>query len=524
MEQTIDNARTEVSSAVHSHLTVMVVDDDEHTREALRRSLETRHDRVLCCAAGDEALARLRAGDRPDLILLDLIMPGMNGWQFRVEQKNDPDLAPIPVIAMSGDHSPQAAAIDASAYLRKPIVEQTLMEAVERTAKDIQRRRSLARATELERIVSLGALLGGIAHEVNNPLAFILGNIDLLQRQLLSLACPQHTVEPFSVAAALRSLERLKTGAERIAAVMRCASMFASADLSAIETIDVHEVLESSIQVASNEIRHGAHLVRAYGDVPHVRGNAAKLGQVFLNLILNAVHAIRDDGGADHVIRIGTQRDAGHTVITVSDTATVLDPACLARLFAPAVPNDPAVARLHFVLAVSREVIEEMGGRLEVDDSAPHGVTFRVVLPGSTRTSFPAPQPKPPVRVEPDRPTVLIVDDEPLVCDLFAAMLSDSYEVAAFTSARAALASCLERDYGVILCDVMMPELNGMDLFDRVTAERPELRERFVFITGGAFTEHARLFLRQTSRPVVRKPCTRQELRDVVSQILTCSA
>lgn len=523
MNQTTNNASIKSASEVRARLTVMVIDDDEHTREALERTLETHGTNVVCCDGAAHALDRLRAGARPDMILLDLIMPGMNGWQFRVAQKNDPDLAAIPVIVMSDDHSAQAAAVDASAYITKPIDEPTLLEAVDRVANDIARRRSLARASEFERLVSLGSLLGGIAHEVNNPLAFILGNIDLLQRQLLSLACPQHAAEPFSVAAALRSLERLKTGAERVASVMRCASMFASADLAAIESMDVHEVLESSIQVASNEIRHGAHLVRAYGDVPRVRGNAAKLGQVFLNLILNAVHAIREDGRADHVIRIGTHAADNQTVIMISDTATVLDPACLAHLFQPAASNAPARSQMHFGLAVSREVIEEMDGRIEVDAHAPQGVAFRVTLPGSTRRSFPAPPPRPPIRVQPDRATVLIVDDEPLMCEVFAAMLSDSYEVAAFSSARAALAACLERDFNVILCDVMMPELNGMDLFDRATAERPEQHDRFVFITGGAFTEHARLFLRQTRRPVIRKPCTRQELRDLVERILTSS-
>lgn len=522
MDQTIDEDRR-LSPSTFAGMTVMVVEDDEHTREGLRLRLEANQARVVCCASGSEALARLRDGERPDLIVLDLTMPDMDGSRFRIEQKQHPEWAAIPVIALSGERAPRAETVDATAYLSKPVAAQTLLETVERVTRDLERSRSLAQASELERLVSLGALLGGIAHEVNNPLAFVFGGIDLLQRQLLSLACPSQAPEPFSVAAALRSLERLKTGAERIAAVVRSASMFASADLSCIEAIDVHEVLEASIQVASNEIRHGAHLVRSYEDVPHVQGNPAKLGQVFLNLLLHAVHAIRDDGGHDHVIRIGTALEQDAVVISVSDSATKMTSDAISRVFSHLSPSLPSGTRLHFGLAVSREVINEMGGRMELEAQEPQGVTFRVVLPGFTRVSYPAPPPRPPVRVSPERASVVIVDDEPMMCELFAAMLSDSYDVAAFSSSRAALASMLEVDFQVVLCDVMMPELNGMDLFDRVTSERPELRDRFVFITGGAFTEHARLFLRQTGRPVVRKPCTRQELRDAVERILTCT-
>jgi CheY-like chemotaxis protein len=113
----------------------------------------------------------------------------------------------------------------------------------------------------------------------------------------------------------------------------------------------------------------------------------------------------------------------------------------------------------------------------------------------------------------------MVVDDEPELCELFAAMLATEYDVTAFSSPRAALAAMLEQNYAVILCDVMMAELNGTDVYARAVRERPELSDRFVFITGGAFSERARLYLRGTRRPVVRKPCSRAELLAAVREV-----
>ncbi|MEY4513265.1 MAG: hypothetical protein RLZZ450_5387 [Pseudomonadota bacterium] len=511
-------------SRAPGHLTIMVVDDDPRQREAMRQKLESRATRVVCCDGAISALDELRRGTAPDLIVLDLVMPEMDGWQFRAEQKKDPAWAAIPVIAVSGDRSAQPAVMDASAYLSKPVEERVLVDAVDRVVKDLERNRALARASEHERLVSLGALLGGIAHEINNPLAFVFGSIDLLQRQLTAMTRPSAAPDPFSVATALRALDRARQGAERIAAVVRSASMFASADLEVIETVDLHEVLESSVQVASNEIRHGAHLVRSYADVPRVRGNPAKLGQVFLNLLLNAVYAIRNSGGRDHVIRLSTSTEGPYVVVTITDSASVMEPSALACMYEPASAVHGTGTRLHLGLAVSREIVENMEGHIEVELAQPQGATFRVLLPGSSRASFPAPPPKPPTKVYAAREAVLIVDDEPLMCEVLAASLADDFSVTAFTSPRAALAALREHDFEAILCDVMMPELNGMDLYEQAILDRPELGSRFVFITGGAFTERARLFLRQTGRPVVKKPCSRKELLDVIGRLRVSTA
>jgi signal transduction histidine kinase len=498
--------------------TVMLIDDDEQLREAVAALLAQQGYQVEQCENGLGALEQLRDGASPDVILLDLIMPQMDGWQFRVEQKRDPRFASIPVVAMSADRSAKAEAIDAYAYLEKPVNERELLDTVNTLVESLERDRLESRMREAERLRSLGALAAGIAHQVNNPLAFILGSLELAQQQASELGARLSGPEAFSMVGLHQVLTRAQRGAERIASIVRGIAMFATADTEEVLAIDLNEVVESSIQVASNELRHSARLERDYASVPSVRGNPAKLGQVFLDLLLNAVRAIGDGSQREHVIRVSTSSGPGRTaVVTISDTGRGLTSAMKARIFDPFFSTKSAGSAMGFGLFASREIIESMGGTITVESDPYEGSVYRVALPSGgasvrSRSSGASSSRR--------RPAVLVIDDEPMMCDLTTALLSDDYEVASFTDARAALASILGGSFDVILCDLMMPGLSGMDLYERIGQERPELAQRVVFMTGGAFTERARAFLAKTRRPQVRKPFRREELTDVIESQL----
>jgi signal transduction histidine kinase len=369
------------SQTACNRLNVMIVEDDPDELEELRLLLEREGHTVACCTTVKQALTCLRRDARPDLIMLDLRIPGVNGWEFRVQQKHEAAWAGIPVIAMSGDHSAKAEAIDAVAYIRKPFDDRVILQTVERLACDLDQQRKLALSTEVTRMVSLGALLGGIAHEINNPLAIVVGNLELLRRQLLRTASTTARVEPFSVAGALSSLEYAQVGLERISSLMQSVSMFACRALEVNELLDVHAVLESSLQIASNDIRHDAKLERAYEGTPRVHGSAAKLTQVFLNLLLNAVSAIRTSQERDHVIGVSTSVSAEQVVIAIRDTATVLHAEKKTHMFNLLTTALSGRMGLQFGLAVSRELVEAMGGSLEVEPTQPRGVCFYVKLP-----------------------------------------------------------------------------------------------------------------------------------------------
>lgn len=501
----------------------MIVEDDDCLSAALAMLLERNGYSVATCIDAVEALSSLRAGALPELILLDLILPRMDGWEFRVQQKLDPNLASIPVIAISADSSPKAAAIDAHAYLAKPFTDELLLSTIERIVVEASRARARERAAELDRLSSLGSLAAGLSHEVNNPLAFIVGNLELAQRRASELSQRLGGPDAFSLVGVQQLMARAQRGADRIAEVVRNMSVFARADTESVVSIDVREVLESSLQVTANEIRHCAKLERDFQPVPHVRGNPAKLAQVFLNLILNALRAIHELETGSHRLRVTTETGPHrNVVVTIHDTGRVTSSELSTRMFGPFSLKYDGIG-LGLGLTVSRELVESMGGTLELTSEPDVGTTARVTLPSYALAPIEAPAP-PPAPAKPQaprrRPSVLVVDDEPLLCELLRAVLKSDYDVATFTDPRAALASMVAGAFDLILCDLMMPDLTGMDLYERATAQRPELAPRFIFISGGAFTDKARSFLATTRRPQLKKPFRRQQIIDEIERLL----
>jgi len=498
----------------------MIVEDDDDLTEALSLLLEQRGYTTKSCADGRAALEHLRSGSAPDVILLDLLLPYMDGWEFRVEQKRDPKLAGIPVIAMSVDRSAQAAAIDAHAYLRKPFEQEQLLDAIDELVRERISAQNRTKPAELDRLTSLGSLAAGIAHEVNNPLTFVVGNLELAQDKAADLQARLSGPDAFSMVGVCQLMSRAQRGADRIADVMRSVSLFSHRDTGSETGIDVVAVLESSLQLAANEIRHCARLERDFQPVSIVRGNATELGQVFLNLIINAVRAIGEQPSDDHVIRVRTEMTALEEVlVTIADSGLAAAPAVGTPLFA----LSSATRQRRLGLAVSEELIRAMGGTLEFESARLPGSIARVRLPAlappPASASRPAPvKPLPTRRAE--RVCVLVVDDEPLMCELILDLIGDEYDIATFTDSRAALASILDGSFDVIFCDLMMPGLSGNELYERVLAQRPELANQFVFISGGAFTDRAREFLATTPLPQVQKPFTRKALVEAIESSL----
>src|SRR5262245_48875205 len=144
---------------------LLLVEDDGELRSSLSELLQSDGYHVVGAANGSEALEYLKEPPLPDLILLDLMMPVKDGWQFRIEQKRDPSIASIPVLAISADDTPKAVAIDAELYIKKPFQYSTLLDAIRRVIEE-------KRLVHLDRMASLGTLAAGIAHEINNPLTY----------------------------------------------------------------------------------------------------------------------------------------------------------------------------------------------------------------------------------------------------------------------------------------------------------------------------------------------------------------
>src|SRR5579872_7464708 len=341
---------------------LLVIEDDPDIREALDGLLSTEGFLVAGCANGREALDWLRASPKPDLILLDLMMPIMDGWQFRVEQKQDPLLAAIPVVALSADATAKAAAIDADAYLRKPVEYDLLVDTIDRLLVESEHKELQARLAQTDRLTSLGTLAAGVAHEINNPLAYVLLNLGYAIGELPKFLPPATDDVSGRASEVIIALEHARDGAERIRDIVRSLKTFSRPEHETRAPLDVTPVLEAALALVQNELRHRARLVKEYSPVPEVVANEARLGQVFLNLLLNAVQALPEDHVERNEIRVAVRATTPHrVVIEVQDNGSGIPAQVRGRIFEPFFTTKPVGIGTGLGLAICHGIVSSLG-------------------------------------------------------------------------------------------------------------------------------------------------------------------
>ncbi len=384
-----------------------------------------------------------------------------------------------------------------------------------------QRARELLAAREKlvqsEKLAVAGQLAAGVGHEINNPLSFVMGNIHFALEQISTL--PQVEAQE-ALKETAEALAEAREGAERIRGIVRDLKTFARADDAHLRPVEVHAALEFSLSMAMNHIRYRAQVVKCFGNVPPVWANEAKLGQVFLNLLINAAQAIPEGDSARHRIVLTTYMREHQVVVEVTDTGMGMSPEVLSRAFEPFFTTKPQGEGTGLGLSICHGIIKALRGELTAASRPGKGSTFRVVLP--TRGVEAEPPPSMAAAVEPPAvhgKRVLIIDDEPGIASVMRRIIGRGNEVVVSHSGREAL-SLLERDtdFDRIFCDLMMTDLTGMDVHAELAKKHPECLARLVFMTGGGFTERARTFLQNFSHPRIDKPFEPELIRRLVAQ------
>jgi signal transduction histidine kinase len=354
-----------------------------------------------------------------------------------------------------------------------------------------------------ERLASLGALSAGVAHELNNPLAFIVQSLELARLKLgdSPIGPMGREVQDLLVDAAV--------GTEQLRSIVSDLHSFARVEEDRQEPVDVREVLNRSIRMTQGEIRHRARLVRDEAEVAPVLGNDGRLAQVFLNLLVNAARAIPEGHADQHEVRVVTRNEEGTVVVEVHDTGQGIAPERLGRIFDPFFTTRPEGKGLGLGLSISHSLVTRMGGELTVESEPGRGSLFRVRLPAAQAVQGPLAQrqwgsaSRKPLR----RGRILIVDDEPKLALTMGMLLEEAHEVTRCLKSREALELIRAGPpFDVIFCDLMMPEMTGEQLYEAVVALAPEQARRIIFMTGGAFTEGAQRFLDQVKNPQLLKP------------------
>jgi nitrogen-specific signal transduction histidine kinase len=380
-----------------------------------------------------------------------------------------------------------------------------------------------AQLLQTDRLIALGTLAAGVAHEVNNPLTYVLANLDLVARSLRARAddCRAAAVVNGSeIAAKLDDLAvalgAAQQGADRVRAIVRDLTTFARTGTQHRSLLDVRSVLKPVINLVWNEIRHRARFVRDFQDVPLVDANEARLGQVFVNLLLNAVQAIPEGRADENEIVVKTFTDeAGRAVVEIRDTGSGIPADVVGHIFEPFFTTKPVGHGTGLGLSICHGAIAALGGEISVQSAPGTGSAFRVAIPPRARAEARAPL----VEREARPRRILIVEDELLLADSLVKMLGD-HEVKAVNRAREAIELILGGErFDVILCDLMMPVMTGMDLHEALLHAVPGQAARIAFLTGGAFTMRARTFLERVPNRRIEKPIDAAELTALVEQM-----
>lgn len=503
---------------------VLVVEDDRHIRETLVEMLDESGYRVDSVSNARDALTRAERGPIPDVILLDLMMPTMDGWQFRVEQRTRPRIADIPVVVISADVSAKAIAIDADAFVKKPFDFDTLHGVIERLLLSSERRRLELQTRELERLRALGTLVAGVAHEINNPLTFISTNLEIMARDLKVLRAG---LDPTSREGQRldRAMAGARLGADRIETVVRALSRFSRPDDERLVPLDVTGPIESAITLGTGQSESRVRIERRFEPTAAVMGSESRLGQVFLNLIVNASQAVLDAGIEGGTVEVATFDEDGCVVIEVRDDGPGIPADVLPNIFEPFFTTKAAGHGTGLGLSLSKDIVVAHGGSLTAISREGAGAIFRVELPAVRATRPPPrrssrPSAAPPIFLT--RARILVIDDESLVGTVFEDAFPD-LDVRFFSSARSALDHLeAERDvhYDVVVSDSRMPGMTGSSFFDESVGLHPELRSRFIFATGTIDANEIVSLEARAMRPVIHKPFSIDELRNRLREVL----
>jgi signal transduction histidine kinase/CheY-like chemotaxis protein len=354
-----------------------------------------------------------------------------------------------------------------------------------------------------ERLAAVGTLAAGVAHEINNPMTYVAANIAWLLRELETEgdALPEQIR-----GAVVESLREAHDGVARVRAIVRDLGTFSRASPGVTATVRLSDAVEPVLRMLAHETRHRATVVNRVPDTISVHADPLTLGQVVLNLVQNAAHAIAPGQPSAETIELtATHLEDDRVRLSVADSGRGISPEIEDRIFDPFFTTKPVGQGMGLGLSVSRGIVSALGGQLTFARRPGGGTCFHVDLPSARPEPGVAPLPTP--TPAPHRTRLLIVDDEPMLTTSLRRLLGRRHEVVGAESGTAALALVArDRQWDAILLDVMMPEMDGRAVLAALEEQAPELVSRVILMSGGTFSADSEAFWRSFTGPQLSKP------------------
>jgi PAS domain S-box-containing protein len=370
-----------------------------------------------------------------------------------------------------------------------------------------ERAQMQARLLLADRMSSLGTLAAGVAHEINNPLAYVIASLELMSERVPWFAGPAPGLGSGPTEWLSRQLDRAREGTERVRLIVRGLKGFTRADDETVDVIDPRRALDTSIALVQNEIRLRAQLVTDYDALPDVWANEGRLGQVFVNLLVNASQSIPAGAASQHEIRVSGRTDAeGRAVIEIRDTGAGIEADHLARIFDPFFTTKALNVGTGLGLSLCHAIVGSFDGQITVESTPGTGTVFRITLPGA-KSALPIAVPPTAAATSNDpRGRLLFIDDEKDICEAMQEALAPFHDLVTTTDAREALAwLAAGQRFDLILCDVLMPEMAGIDFHARLAKDDAAQASRVVLMSGG-FSPRAGEAPMAPQSPVLEKP------------------
>jgi PAS domain S-box-containing protein len=388
--------------------------------------------------------------------------------------------------------------------------------------RDITERKQMqAQMMRMDRMIAVGTLAAGVAHEINNPLAFVSGNATLLLTEHNNGTFDSWQPPPEAAIdhQELREIfEDITEGAERIRRIVSGLRSFTNdqQDDERTAAVDIVGLLESVIKMANYEIKHRARLVTHFNDVPAVLGDNANLGQVFLNLLVNAAHATPTGSRDDHQIDVRIEQRGEQVCVSISDTGSGIAEEVKPRIFDPFFSTKAAQNGMGLGLYITQSIVHDHEGELTFESTPGVGTTFRVHLPTTDQRPADISGPLPVISADTTTSRLLIIDDEANILRTLQRALPN-FEVTTTHSATEAIEQLRAGErFDLILCDLLMPQMSGMQFYAHLQQEFEALASRVIFMTGGTFTDESRESVEVSGRPLVEKPFDLHKLRQIL--------